>query len=66
MCIRDRFGGQLPDSGKQLVIDGGNGYDGAYGCPGYGLPDKLGLAHVVSRKPLDVYKRQAMFCTSTA
>ncbi len=31
---------------------GGNGYDGAYGCPGYGLPDKLGLAHVVSRKPL--------------
>ncbi len=31
--------------------DGGNGYDGAYGCPGYGLPDKLGLAHVVSRKP---------------
>ena len=34
-----------------LVIDGGNGYDGAYGCPGYGLPDKLGLAHVAGRKP---------------
>lgn len=32
-------------------VFGGNGYDGAYGCPGYGLPDKLGLAHVVSRKP---------------
>ena len=44
------FGGQLPDSGKQLVIDGGNGYDGAYGCPGYGLPDKLGLADAVGRK----------------
>ena len=41
MCIRDR-----------LIIDGRNGYDGAYGCPGYGLPDKLGLAHVVSSKPL--------------
>ena len=39
------------DSGKQLVVDGGNGYDGAYGCPGYGLPDKLGLAHVAGRKP---------------
>jgi hypothetical protein len=45
------FGGQLPDSGKQLVVDGGNGYDRAYGCPGYGLPDKLGLAHVAGRKP---------------
>ena len=45
------FGGQLPDSGKQLVIDGGNGYDWAYGCPGYGLPDKRGLAHVAGRKP---------------
>ena len=46
------FGGQLPDSGKQLVIDGGNSYDGAYGCPGYGLPDKLGLAHVIVFQPL--------------
>ena len=46
------FGGQLPDSGKQLVVDRGNGYDGAYGCPPYGLPDKLGLADVVRRKPL--------------
>ncbi len=27
------FGGQLPDSGKQLVIDRGNGNDGAYGLP---------------------------------
>ncbi|CAN4038808.1 hypothetical protein BBBGCB_BBBGCB_00250, partial [Dysosmobacter welbionis] len=26
-------------------------YGGAYGCPGYGLPDKLGLAHVAGRKP---------------
>ena len=42
---------QLPDSGKQLIVDGGNGYDGAYGCPGYGLPDKLGLAHVAGREP---------------
>ena len=29
----------------------GTAIDGAYGCPGYGLPDKLGLAHVVGRKP---------------
>ena len=27
------------------------GLDFNYGCPGYGLPDKLGLAHVVGRKP---------------
>ena len=37
----------FPTADKQLIIDRGNGYDGAYGCPGYGLPDKLGLAHVV-------------------
>ena len=44
---------------KQLVVDGRNGYDGAYGCPGYGLPDKLGLAHVVSRKP---FRKLMFFC----
>ena len=27
------FGGQLPDSGKQFIIDRGNGNNGAYGCP---------------------------------
>ena len=45
------FGGQLPDSGKQFIIDRGNGNNGAYGCPCNGLPDKFGLAHTIRGKP---------------
>ena len=41
------FGGQLPDSGKQFIIDRGNGNDGANSRPCDGLPDKFGLAHVI-------------------
>lgn len=35
------------DSGKQFVIDGGNGNDGLDRCAGDRLPDKFGLAHAV-------------------
>jgi len=44
------FGGQLPDGGKQLVVDRGDGDDGANGRPFDGLPDKLGLADFIRRK----------------
>ena len=43
---------QAPDSGKQFVIDRGNGDDGAYGRFRDGLPDKLGLAHFKVRQTL--------------
>ena len=41
------FGCQLPDSRQQFIIDRGHGNNGANGRPCYGLPDKLGLAHVI-------------------
>ena len=40
------------NGGKQFIIDRGNGNNGANGSPCYGLPDKLSLSYVVSRKPL--------------
>ena len=48
---RRPFGGQLPNGGKQFIIDRGNGNNGANGSPCYGLPDKLGLADVVMLQP---------------
>ena len=44
------FGGQLPDGGQQLVIDRGNGHDGADGRAPDGAADKLGLADTIRRK----------------
>ena len=44
------FGGQLPDGGQQLVIDRGNGHDGADGRAPDGTADKLGLADTVGCK----------------
>ena len=41
------FCGQLANSGQQFIIDRGHGNNGANGRPCYGLPDKLGLAHVI-------------------
>ena len=43
--------GQLPDCGKQFIIDRGHGNNGAYGCPCNGLPDKFRLAHTIRGKP---------------
>ena len=44
------FGGQLPECGKQLVVDRGNGHDGADGRAPDGTADKLGLTDAVGRK----------------
>ena len=45
------FGGQLPNGGKQFIIDRGHGDNGANGRPFDSLPDKLGLADVVMLQP---------------
>ncbi|KAK0350281.1 hypothetical protein LTR94_029665, partial [Friedmanniomyces endolithicus] len=45
-------GGWRLNGGKQFIIDRGNGNNGANGRPCYGLPDKLGLAHVIVFQPL--------------
>ena len=45
------LGGQLPNGGKQFIIDRGNGANGANGRPCDSLPDKLGLADVVMLQP---------------
>ncbi len=42
----------LSNSGKQFIIDRGHGNNGANGRPCNGLPDKLGLAHVIVFQPL--------------
>ncbi len=42
------LGCELPDSGKQLVIDRRHMDNGAYGRFPYGLPDKFGLADIIS------------------
>ena len=44
------FGGQLPKRGKQLVVDRGNGDNGADACAPDGSADKLGLTDAVGRK----------------
>ena len=45
------LGCQLPDSGKQLVIDRRHMDNRAYGRPPYRLPEKFGLADTIGRKP---------------
>ena len=45
------LGCQLPDSGKQLVIDRRHMDNWAYGGPPYRLPEKFGLADTIGRKP---------------
>ena len=44
------FGGQLPDGGKQLVVDRGNRDNGMDACASNGSADKLGLTDAVGRK----------------
>ena len=44
------FGGQLPNGGKQLVVDRGNGDNGTDACASDGTADKLGLADTIRRK----------------
>ena len=47
------LGGQLPDGGKQLVIDRGDFDNGMDGQPADRPPDKLGLADPVKGKLLE-------------
>ena len=44
------LGCQLPDSGKQLVIDRRHMDNRAYGRPPYRLPEKFGLADTIGEK----------------
>ena len=45
------LGCELPDSGKQFVIDRRHMDNGAYGGAPYRLPEKFRLADTIGRKP---------------